>query len=48
VSWLSRQLEAKLALGDLGFLSEADEEPTFAIYAEKWLKTEALLASRRP
>jgi integrase len=37
-----RQLEARLALGDLGFLSDAPEEPTFATYAEKWLKTEAL------
>src|SRR5712692_660118 len=36
-----RQLEAKLALDDLGFLSEAPEEPMFAIYAEKWLKTDA-------
>ncbi len=37
-----RQLEAKLALGDLGFLSDSPEEPTFATYAEKWLKTDAL------
>jgi integrase len=37
-----RQLEAKLALGDLGFLSDSPEEPTFASYAEKWLKTDAL------
>ena len=33
-----RQLEAKLALGDLGFLSDSREEATFANYAEKWLK----------
>ena len=37
-----RQLEAKLALGDLGVLSDSPEEPTFATYAEKWLKTDAL------
>jgi integrase len=37
-----RQLEAKLALGDLGFLSDSPEEPAFAPYAEKWLKTDAL------
>ena len=37
-----RQLEAKLALGDFGFLSEPSEEVTFGTYAEKWLKTEAL------
>src|ERR1700694_1812542 len=39
---VKRQLEAKLALGDLGFLSDSREEPTFATYAEKWLKTDAL------
>jgi integrase len=37
-----RQVEAKLALGDLGFLSEPSEGLTFETYAEKWLKTEAL------
>jgi len=37
-----RQLEAKLALGDLGFLADSPEEPTFATYAEKWLKTDDL------
>jgi hypothetical protein len=37
-----RQLEARLALVDLGFFSDAPEEPTFATYAEKWLRTEAL------
>jgi hypothetical protein len=37
-----RQLEAKLALGDLGFLSDSPEAPTFATYVEKWLKTDAL------
>jgi integrase len=36
-----RQLEAKLALGDSGFLVDAPEEPTFATYAEKWLETDA-------
>ena len=38
----SSRLEAKLALGDLGFLSDSREEPTLATYAEKWLKTDAL------
>ena len=38
-----RQLEAKLALGDLGVLSDSPEEPTFATYAEREvLKTDAL------
>lgn len=37
-----RQLEAKLSLGDFGFLSDSPEEPTFANYAANWLKTDAL------
>jgi len=38
-----QKVQAKLALGDLGFLSdETSERWTFAVYAEKWLKTEAL------
>ena len=39
---VKRQLEAKLALGDLGFLSDSPEEPTFGTFAENWLKTDAL------
>ena len=39
---VKRQLEAKLALGDLGFLSDSAEEPTFGTFAENWLKTDAL------
>src|SRR5882757_8612450 len=35
-----RQLEAKLALGDLGFLQES-EEVTFGKYADRWLKQHA-------
>src|SRR5215472_15481153 len=31
-------IEAKLALGDLGFFAERDSAPTFATYAETWLK----------
>src|SRR5437588_8002037 len=37
-----RQLEAKLALGDLGFLQEADRV-TFGTYADRWLKQHAEL-----
>src|SRR5882762_9891299 len=37
-----RQLEAKLALGDLGFLQES-EEVTFGKYADRWLKQHAEL-----
>jgi hypothetical protein len=32
---VKRQLEAKLALGDLGFLSDSPEEPTFGTFAEE-------------
>jgi len=35
-----RQLEAKLALGDLGFLADKPTI-TFGEYAERWLKTDA-------
>lgn len=38
-----RKLEARLALGDLGFLQEKDSVPTFGPYAEKWLKEYAVL-----
>jgi integrase len=37
-----RQLEAKLAFGDLGFLQEA-EKTTFGNYADRWLKQHAEL-----
>jgi integrase len=37
-----RQLEAKLALGDLGFLAE-EEQVTFGKYADRWLKQHAEL-----
>jgi len=37
-----RQLEAKLALGDLGFLQD-DESITFGKYADRWLKQHAEL-----
>jgi len=37
-----RELEAKLALGDMGFLSStADELPTFSVYSERWLREHA-------
>jgi hypothetical protein len=35
---VKRVLEAKLALGDVGFLSDRDEVPTFGNYSERWLK----------
>jgi integrase len=37
-----RQIEAKLALGDLGFLQE-EEKVTFGKYADRWLKQHAEL-----
>jgi integrase len=37
-----RALEARLALGDAGFLNESEHGvPTFRVYAEQWLKTYA-------
>jgi integrase len=39
---VKRELEARLALGDIGCLSDPKQEPTFADYAQKWLRTDAL------
>jgi hypothetical protein len=39
---IRRQLEAKLALGDFGFLGDGEQRPTFAEYSTKWLSTDAL------
>ncbi len=36
-----RTLEAKLALGDLGFTAAQDELPIFESYAQQWLETHA-------
>jgi hypothetical protein len=39
---VKRQLEAKLALGDLGFLAEdEDKAPTFDAHADEWMKNYA-------
>jgi integrase len=38
-----RQLEAKLALGDLGVFSTEEKAQTFSAYADKWLKGYARL-----
>ena len=39
---VKRMLEAKLALGDLGFMSESSESvPTLAVYSDRWLKEHA-------
>jgi integrase len=38
---VKRELEARLALGDVGCLSEPKHEPTLAAYVEKWLRTDA-------
>src|SRR5215468_8525714 len=35
---VKKVLEAKLALGDLGFMSEGPKQLTFEQYADKWLK----------
>jgi integrase len=41
---VKRMLEAKLALGDLGFMAEADNNvPTFATYSDSWLKEHAAI-----
>jgi integrase len=41
---VKRMLEAKLALGDLGFMSGSDDDvPTFATYSDRWLKEHAAL-----
>jgi integrase len=39
---VKRKIEARLALGDLSALEETKQVPTFAVYAERWLKTDAL------
>jgi integrase len=38
---VKRQLEAKLTLGDLGFLAEAPKTVTFAEYSQRWLTQRA-------
>ena len=38
-----RQVEAKLALGDAGILSDRRLMPTFGAYADEWLKDYARL-----
>jgi integrase len=38
---VKRQLEAKLALGDLGVFASDEKVPTFGSYADKWLKNYA-------
>ncbi len=42
---VKRQIEARLALGDFGFLDER-KEPTFAQYAEQWLKQHAEISCK--
>jgi len=37
-----REIEARLALGDLSCLEKTPPVPTFEVYAEKWLQTDAL------
>ena len=37
-----REIEARLALGDLSALQQAKPVPTFSAYTERWLKTDAL------
>ena len=37
-----REIEARLALGDLSCLDKAPPVPTFEAYAERWLQTDAL------
>src|SRR5438132_293976 len=39
---VKREVEARLALGDVGCLEEAKPEPTFRAYCEHWVKTDAL------
>ena len=43
-----RQLEAKLALGDVGFLGDsAGQSQTFGVYAERWLKAHVEIECKR-
>lgn len=37
-----REIEARLALGDLSCLDKAPPVPTFEAYAERWVQTDAL------
>jgi len=39
---VKREIEARLALGDVSVLEPAKPVPTFSAYAERWLKTDAL------
>ena len=39
---VKREIEARLALGDLSALQQAKPVPTFSAYTERWLKTDAL------
>jgi len=39
---VKRELEARLALGETGCLSQPKPEHTFSTYAEQWLRTDAL------
>jgi integrase len=36
-----RILEAKLALGDIGFLQEPETKPTFNDYSDRWFREHA-------
>lgn len=38
---VKRKIEARLALGDSSSLERIKKVPTFAVYAERWLKTDA-------
>jgi integrase len=44
---VKRVLEAKLALGDIGFLNAGDQVPTFELYAQGWLETHAEVECKR-
>ncbi len=43
---VKRALEARLALGDLGFIAEQDAVPTFADYSDKWVRQYAEIACK--
>ena len=43
---VQKQLEAKLALGDVGLLEEAPEAILFGVYAEQWLDTYVAVACK--
>ena len=43
-----REIEARLALGDVDFLTQNDSAPVFGTFADRWLKDYARVECKRP